>query len=40
MNIICYTGEGALKTGNHTQKQYLEVMNKNYKKSYTCDDFL
>jgi hypothetical protein len=31
-NNICYTGEGAVKTGNHTQKQYLEVMNKNFKK--------
>jgi len=31
-NNICYTGEGALKTGNHTQKQYLAVMNKNEKK--------
>ena len=32
MNNICYTGEGALKSGNHTQKQYLNVMNKNFKK--------
>ena len=31
-NNICYTGFGSVKTGNHTQKQYLEVMNKNYKK--------
>lgn len=31
-NIICYTGVGSVKTGNHTQKQYLEVMNKNFKK--------
>ena len=31
-NNICYTGVGSLKTGNHTKKQYLEVMNKNYKK--------
>jgi hypothetical protein len=31
-NNICYTGEGAVKTGNHTQKQYLEAMNKNVKK--------
>ena len=31
-NNICYTGVGSVKTGNHTQKQYLEVMNKNYKK--------
>ena len=32
-NNICYTGVGSLKTGNHTKKQYLEVMNKNYKKN-------
>jgi hypothetical protein len=32
-NIICYTGVGSVKTGNHTKKQYLEVMNKNYKKN-------
>ena len=32
-NDICYTGIGSLKSGNHTQKQYLEVMNKNYKKA-------
>jgi hypothetical protein len=31
-NNICYTGIGSLKTGNHTKKQYLEVMNKNYRK--------
>jgi hypothetical protein len=31
-NNICYTGEGAVKTGNHTQKQYLEVMNKHFLK--------
>ena len=31
-NNICYTGIGSLKTGNHTKNQYLEVMNKNYKK--------
>jgi len=31
-NNICYTGVGSLKTGNHTEKQYLKVMNKNYKK--------
>jgi hypothetical protein len=30
-NNICYTGVGSLKKGNHTQKQYLEVMKKNYK---------
>jgi len=31
-NNICYTGVGSVKTGNHTRKKYLEVMNKNYKK--------
>lgn len=31
-NNICYTGMDSLKTGNHTQKQYLAVMNKNFKK--------
>ena len=31
-NNICYTGEGASQTGNHTKKQYLEVMDKNSKK--------
>ena len=31
-NNICYDGTGSVKTGNHTQKQYLEVMNKNFKK--------
>jgi hypothetical protein len=31
-NNICYTGIGSLKTGNHTQKQYLGIMNKNFKK--------
>jgi hypothetical protein len=31
-NNICYTGIGSVKTGNHTQKKYLEIMNKNYKK--------
>jgi len=31
-NNICYTGDGSLKTGNHTQKQYLELMNKNFEK--------
>jgi hypothetical protein len=31
-NNICYTGIGSIKTGNHTKKQYLEVMNKNFNK--------
>lgn len=29
---ICYTGIGARKNGNHTRKQYLHVMKKNFKK--------
>ena len=29
---ICYTGIGARKSGNHTRKQYLNVMNKHFKK--------
>jgi len=32
---ICYTGIGSLKSGNHTKKQYLEIMDKNFKKKYT-----
>jgi hypothetical protein len=35
---ICYTGIGSRKTGNHTEKQYLEVMNKNHKKK--CSVFI
>ena len=31
-NNICYTGIASVKSGNHTQKKYLEVMNKNFKK--------
>ena len=31
INNICYTGIGAKKNGNHTEKEYLEVMNKNFK---------
>ena len=31
-NNICYTGIGSVKTGNHTKSQYLEVMNKKFKK--------
>lgn len=30
-NEICYTGMGSRKTGNHTKKQYLKVMDKNFK---------
>ena len=32
MDVICYTGIGARKSGNHTKKQYLDVMNKNFKR--------
>ena len=30
-NNICYTGNGSLKSGNHTKKQYLDVMDKLYR---------
>ena len=40
---ICYTGTGALESGNHTQKEFLDIMEKEYKricpvhfKSLTC----
>jgi len=29
---ICYTGVGSIKSGNHTKKQFLKIMNKNSKK--------
>lgn len=29
---ICYTGIGSLKSGNHTKKQFLKIMNKDSKK--------
>ena len=32
-NNICYTGIGSVKTGNHTKKQFLKVMNRNLKKN-------
>jgi hypothetical protein len=32
-NNICYTGIGSVKSGNHTQKKFVEVMNKNFKKN-------
>jgi hypothetical protein len=32
IKYICYTGIGARKSGNHTRKQYLNVMNKHFKK--------
>jgi hypothetical protein len=31
-NNICYTGINSLKSGNHTKKQYLEVMDKTFRK--------
>ncbi len=31
-DIICYTGIGAIKTGNHTKKQFLKIMNREFKK--------
>ena len=31
-NTICYTGLGSNKSGNHTEANYLEVMNKTFKK--------
>jgi len=31
-NSICYTGVGSKKDGNHTEEEYLKVMNKNFKK--------
>jgi len=29
---FCYTGFGSRKSGNHTQKQFLKVMDKNFSK--------
>ncbi len=31
-NYVCYTGFNSVKTGNYTKKNYLEAMNKNFKK--------
>jgi len=31
-NNIFYTGIGSVKTGNHNKKQFLEVMNRHFKK--------
>ena len=28
---ICYTGVGSIKSGNHTKKQFLKIMNKSKK---------
>ncbi len=33
LNNICYDGMGARKSGNHTRKQFLQVMNKNLEKT-------
>lgn len=36
---ICYTGRGTTKTKkNHTKKEFLKIMNKNFKKS--CIEFI
>jgi hypothetical protein len=42
-STICYSGMGALESGNHTQKEFLDIMDKRYKracplyiKSLTC----
>jgi CBS domain-containing protein len=32
IKYICYTGIGSRKNGNHSRKQYLNVMNKHFKK--------
>jgi hypothetical protein len=29
---ICYTGFNSVKSGNHTKKKYLEIMDRNFKK--------
>ena len=31
-NNICYTGIGSKKSGNHTRRQFLQTMEKNFKK--------
>jgi ATP-dependent Lon protease len=31
-NTICYTGIGAKEDGDHTQEEYMSVMNKHFKK--------
>jgi len=28
---VCYTGEGSVKSGNHTKKKYLHIMNTHFK---------
>ena len=37
-NTICYTGVGALKSGNHTKKQYLKIMNKIFREE--CSQYI
>ena len=37
-NKICYTGIGSRKSGNHTEKQYLAVMDKNFEKE--CSQYV
>ena len=32
---ICYTGIGSLKNGNHTRKQFLDIMTKHFAKECT-----
>jgi len=32
MVFICYTGEGAIQSGNHTKKEFLTIMDKLNKK--------
>jgi len=32
MDTICYTGVGSVKTGNYTKKEFLDLMNKKFKK--------
>ena len=32
MDNICYTGEGSKKNGNHTTKEYLEIMDNHFVK--------
>ena len=37
-NSFCYDGIGALKSGTHTRKQLLNVMNKNFKQR--CPEYI
>jgi hypothetical protein len=38
MTTTCYTGTGARKNGNHSEKQFLKVMDKHFK--YNCSKFI